>query len=93
MSNGSDAVWNTCLYTAFTSGSVAFVDANGNLAQNNSRFHWDNSNRRLSLGNNLAQATLYLYDEDMDTPLNKKLAINRKEKTIKKITGRMISAD
>lgn len=62
MSNGFDAVWNTCLYTAFAAGSIPFVDASGNLAQNNSRLNWDNSNRRLSVGNNIGSATLYVYD-------------------------------
>jgi hypothetical protein len=62
MSNGFDAVWNACLYTGFTAGSVPFVDASGNLAQNNTRLYWDNSNRRLSVGNNLNQGTLTVYD-------------------------------
>jgi hypothetical protein len=62
MSNGSDAVWNTCLYTAFPAGSVPYVDANGNLAQNSSRLAWDNTNRRLSVGNNVGAATLYVWD-------------------------------
>ncbi|MCS6953954.1 MAG: hypothetical protein RMK57_04760 [Bryobacterales bacterium] len=62
MSNGFDAIWNTCLYTGFSAGSVPFVDSSGLLAQNNTRLYWDNNNRRLSVGNNLAGATLYVYD-------------------------------
>jgi hypothetical protein len=62
MSNGFDAVWNTCLFTGFSAGSVPFVDSAGLLSQNNARLYWDNSNRRLSIGNNLAGATLYVYD-------------------------------
>lgn len=62
MSNGFDAVWNTCLYTGFTAGSIPFVDSSGNLAQNSTRLLWDNSNRKLSVGNNLGTTTLYLYD-------------------------------
>lgn len=62
MSNGSDAVWNTCLYTGFALGSVPFIDATGNLSQNNTRFYWDNSNRRLGIGNNSPAATLYVHD-------------------------------
>ena len=58
MSNGSDAVWNTCLYTGFTAGAVPFVDASGNLAQNTARLMWDNTNRKLSVGNNTGGATL-----------------------------------
>jgi hypothetical protein len=69
MSNGVDATWGICLYTGFTQNSVPFVDGSGNLAQNNARFQWDNSNRRLSLGNSLAQATLYLYDAQPATGL------------------------
>ena len=68
-SNGVDAIWNTCLYTGLTLGSVPFVDGNGNLTESNSRFYWDNSNRRLSLGNNLAQTTLYVYDAQPSTGL------------------------
>ena len=62
MSNGADAVWNTCLYTAFPAGSIPFVDANGNLAQNGTQLSWDNGNRKLSVGNNSDAATLYLWD-------------------------------
>ena len=62
MSNGSDAVWNTCLYTAFPEGAIPFVDAAGNLAQNSSRLAWDNTNRKLSVGNSLGGATLYVWD-------------------------------
>jgi hypothetical protein len=61
MSNGLDAVWNTCLYTGFTAGSIPFVDSSGNLAQNNALL-WDNLNRRMSIGNSTSGATLYLYD-------------------------------
>lgn len=62
MSNGADAVWNTCLYTAFPAGSIPFADANGNLAQNASQLSWDNGNRKLSVGNNSGSVTLYLWD-------------------------------
>jgi hypothetical protein len=62
MSNGSDAVWNTCLYTGFAAGAVPFVDAAGNLAQNSARLAWDNTNRKLSVANNSGGATLYVYD-------------------------------
>ncbi len=62
MSNGADAVWNTCLYTAFPQGSITFIDGNGNLAQNSAQLSWDNGNRRLSVGNNADSTTLYLWD-------------------------------
>ncbi len=62
MSNGADAVWNACLYTAFPAGSIPYVDGSGNLAQNNGQLSWDNSNRRLSVGNNSGSATLYVWD-------------------------------
>jgi hypothetical protein len=62
MSNGSDAVWNTCLYTGFTQGAIPFIDANGDLAQNSAQLLWNNSNRQLSVGNNLGTTTLYVYD-------------------------------
>jgi hypothetical protein len=62
ISNGADAVWNACLYTGFTPGSIPFVDDAGNLAQNIQRFTWDNASRRMSVGNNLGLTTLYVYD-------------------------------
>jgi hypothetical protein len=67
MSNGMDAVWNTCLYTAFSAGSIPFVDASGNLAQNTAQFIWDNSNRKMSVGNSAGTATLYLWDSQAST--------------------------
>ncbi len=61
-SNGSDAVWGTCLYTGFAAGAVPFIDANGNLAQSNSQLLWDNTNRKLSIGNSAGAATVYIWD-------------------------------
>jgi hypothetical protein len=66
-SNGLDASWNTCLFTGFQQGSLPFVDSSGNLAENNLRLKWDNSNRMLSVGNNLSQATVYVYDSQPST--------------------------
>jgi hypothetical protein len=62
MSNGFDAVWNACLYTGFNAGAIPFADANGNLAQNSGQLTWDNGNRKLSIGNNVGAATVYVYD-------------------------------
>ena len=67
MSNGFDAVWNTCLYTGFTAGAIPFVDSTGNLAQNAARLAWDNTNRKFSLGNSIGSATLYVYDAQPGT--------------------------
>jgi hypothetical protein len=67
MSNGLDASWNTCLFTGFQQGSLPFADSSGNLAENNARLNWDNSNRTLSVGNNLSQATVYVYDSQPST--------------------------
>ncbi|MDX2154397.1 MAG: hypothetical protein SFV54_26890 [Bryobacteraceae bacterium] len=60
-SNGADAVWNSCLFTGFTGGAVPFVDGTGSLTQN-ARFFWDNTNRRLGVGNNAPSATLQVHD-------------------------------
>jgi hypothetical protein len=68
-SNGVDAVWNTCLYTGYSTGSLPFVDSNGNLAQNAAQLSWDNGNRRLSVGNNGDAATLYVWDAQASTGL------------------------
>lgn len=60
-SNGTDAVWNTCLFTGFPQGYVPFTDAAGSLTWNNGLF-FDGNNRRFSVGNNQALATAYVWD-------------------------------
>ncbi len=64
-SNGSDALWNACLFTGFPPGSVPFVDASGNLAHNSSRFSWDNVQRRLGVGVASPTSTLTVYDSSV----------------------------
>lgn len=64
MSNGSDAVWNTCLFTGFSAGSVPFVDPTGSLAQNASRLFWDNTSRRFGIGTNTPASTLHVQDSN-----------------------------
>jgi hypothetical protein len=58
ISNGLDAVWNSCLFTGFTSGAVPFVNSAGLLSQDASSFYWDASNRRLGLGTASPSANL-----------------------------------
>jgi len=60
-------VWNTCLFTGFPPGAIPFVDPIGNLAQNSGQLAWNNAGRKLSVGNNLGLATLYLYDATPST--------------------------
>ncbi len=62
ISNGSDVVWNACLFTGFPAGSLPFVDSNGNLAHNNTRLLWDNSARRMGVGTGSPTSTLTVYD-------------------------------
>lgn len=50
-------IFNPTLYigeqvSSGTSGSVTFVDSNGNLAQNNANFFWDTTNHRLGIRTN-----------------------------------------
>jgi hypothetical protein len=61
-SNGVDAIWNTCLYTGFQAGAIPFVNASGNLSENIFQLRWDASNRRLSVGSSLADATANVHD-------------------------------
>ncbi len=68
-SNGADVVWNTCLFTGYSQGSIPFVDAAGNLEQNNARLFWDNSNRRLGIGSSAPASTLYVHDAVATTGL------------------------
>ncbi len=66
-STGSDAAWGACLYTGFTTGAVPCVDASGSLSQNAARLAWDNANRKLSVGNAVGAATLYIFDSAAST--------------------------
>lgn len=47
--NGTSTLGNTVL-TGFTAGSALFIGSNGQIAQNNSNFYWDNTNSRLGIG-------------------------------------------
>jgi hypothetical protein len=60
VSNGQDAVWNTCLFTGFSAGSVPFINTSGLLAEDLASFFWDATNRRLGLGTTLPSANLTL---------------------------------
>lgn len=57
ISNGADAVWNSCLYTGFTSGAIPFTNASGLLSQD-SLFKFDSANRRIGLGTDTPSANL-----------------------------------
>jgi len=64
VSNGTDAVWNTCLFTGFAANTIAFTGAGGVLSENSSALLWNNANRKMTVGNNLStRATLYVYDD------------------------------
>lgn len=62
VSNGADAVWNTCLFTGFRTGVIPFTGVDGALEEAPMHFIWDNSNRRLSVGSNLNTSTLSVHD-------------------------------
>lgn len=68
-SNGVDAIWNTCLYTGFQTGAIPVVSANGSLSENILQFRWDISNRRLSIGSSLSEATANIHDQVGSTGL------------------------
>ncbi len=57
ISNGADAVWNSCLFTGFTSGTIPFTNSTGLLSQD-SLFRFDSANRRLGLGTDTPSANL-----------------------------------
>ncbi|MCX6591887.1 MAG: hypothetical protein NTZ56_10205 [Acidobacteria bacterium] len=61
-SNGTDAVWNTCLYTGFPTGSIPYVDSTGTMANSSGALFWDPANRRISVGNNQSLSTAYFWD-------------------------------
>lgn len=58
VSNGQDAIWNTCLFTAFPNGAITFVGADGVLSQDTGTLFWDNGNKRLGLGTSAPTANL-----------------------------------
>lgn len=63
VSNGTDAVWNTCLITGFTSGTIPFTGANGTLDQDPALL-WNKANRKMAIGSGIGtRATLYVYDD------------------------------
>ncbi|MBI3683190.1 MAG: hypothetical protein HY235_22690 [Acidobacteria bacterium] len=66
-SNGSDAVWNACLFTGFPAGAIPFVDGSGSLAHNSTRLIWDNAARRLGVGVDAPASTLMVYDSAAGT--------------------------
>lgn len=49
VSNGQDAVWNTCLFSGFSTGAIPFTNASG-IFQQDAAFSFDGSNKRLGLG-------------------------------------------
>jgi hypothetical protein len=46
--------------TVLTSGSIPFGDGSASLQQDNSRFFWDNTNKRMGIGTNIPQAGLHI---------------------------------
>ena len=46
--------------TVLTSGSIPFGDGTASLQQDNSRFFWDNTNKRMGIGTNAPQAGLHI---------------------------------
>lgn len=47
---------------SFTSGSVPYIDSNGNLTENNSNLFWDNANKRLGIGTSPPSSPLHVRD-------------------------------
>jgi hypothetical protein len=60
-SNGLDAVWNACLFTGFTSGSIPVVNSSGVMTPSDGLF-FDPTGRRLSVGNNQSLTTGYFWN-------------------------------
>ena len=50
------------IYTALTTGSVAFINASGLLTQDNANFFWDNTNKRLGIGTATPATFLSIYN-------------------------------
>lgn len=46
-----------------TAGSILFVDASGNLAQDNSKLYWDDTNDRLGIGTTSPSHTLHVRNQ------------------------------
>jgi hypothetical protein len=46
--------------TVLTSGSIPFGDGSATLQQDNSRFFWDNTNKRMGIGTNAPQGGLHI---------------------------------
>lgn len=64
VSNGTDAVWNTCLFTGFSPGAIPFTGANGSLDQDPTALLWNKANRKMTIGSSIGtRATLYVFDD------------------------------
>jgi hypothetical protein len=56
-SDGSDAVWNSCLLTNLGAGAIPFINSSQTLAQD-TQLNWDSTNKRLGLGTSAPTANL-----------------------------------
>ncbi|WP_162179825.1 hypothetical protein [Bryobacter aggregatus] len=76
VSNGVDAVWNTCLFTGLTSGSIPFVNSGQALSQDNASLFWDANNKRLGIGSAAPGASLTIQGNaaQTSTPLTRWLS-------------------
>jgi len=64
VSNGTDAIWNTCLFTGFSPGTIPFTGANGSLDQDPTALLWNKADRKMVIGSNIStRATLYVFDD------------------------------
>ena len=53
-------ITGTLELTGFTEGSVLFINADSEIAEDNANFFWDDSNNRLGLGTNSPSDTLHV---------------------------------
>ena len=58
LSNGSDAVWGSCVGNNFPSGSIPFASSTGTLVTNPNALFWSATNGRLGLGTGNPAANL-----------------------------------
>jgi hypothetical protein len=61
---------NSLTDTSLTTGSVLFADGGGLLTESNSTFFWDNTNKRLGIGNNAPGAPLDIHGTGTNAQFN-----------------------
>lgn len=54
--------------STLTQGSIPFIDASGDISEDNTNLYWNNTNNRLGIGTNSPETALHIVADDNPTP-------------------------